>query len=141
MDRLGEKRSTVPEYGLMKDGTPESRTRLGKSTSTQISDGTIFGTRGPAGIADFRIHDLRHTCAAWLVQAGVPLSEIRDLLGHSTISMTEKYAHLAPENIRSAVSVLDGTGHDSVTQKKTTQNTAPNSLILVGARGFEPPTT
>lgn len=60
-----------------------------------------------AGIRDFRIHDLRHTCAAWLVSAGVPLTEIRDLLGHSTIRMTERYAHLAPENVRAAVARLE----------------------------------
>lgn len=61
-----------------------------------------------AGIKDFRIHDLRHTCAAWLVSSGVPLPEVRDLLGHGSITMTEKYAHLAPDNVRSAVARLDG---------------------------------
>ena len=61
-----------------------------------------------AGIADFRIHDMRHTCAAWLVTAGVPLTEVRDVLGHSTVKMTERYAHLAPENVRAAVAKLDG---------------------------------
>lgn len=60
-----------------------------------------------AGIADFRIHDLRHTCAAWLVSAGVPLTEVRDLLGHSTIAMTERYAHLAPERVRAAVAAIE----------------------------------
>lgn len=59
------------------------------------------------GIADFRIHDMRHTCAAWMVQSGVPLYEVKELLGHSTIKVTERYAHLAPENIRDAVAVLD----------------------------------
>ncbi|WP_373509980.1 hypothetical protein [Thiocapsa sp.] len=34
---------------------------------------------------------------------GAPLAEIRDLLGHSTIMMTERYAHLAPENLRSCL--------------------------------------
>jgi integrase len=61
-----------------------------------------------AGISDFVIHDLRHTCAAHLVSAGVPLAEVRDLLGHSTIMMTERYAHLDPGSVRNAVSVLDG---------------------------------
>jgi hypothetical protein len=61
-----------------------------------------------AEIENFRIHDLRHTCAAWLVSAGVPLPEVRDLLGHSTIRMTERYAHLAPENVRAAVARLEG---------------------------------
>lgn len=65
-----------------------------------------------AGIADFRIHDLRHTCAAWLVSAGVPLPEVRDLLGHSSVKMTERYAHLAPENVRAAVHRLDGLHED-----------------------------
>jgi hypothetical protein len=60
-------------------------------------------------IEGFRIHDLRHTCAAWLVSAGVPLPEVRDLLGHSAVAMTERYAHLAPERVRAAVAVLDGT--------------------------------
>lgn len=60
-----------------------------------------------AGIDDFHLHDLRHTCAAWLAQGGVPLAQIRDLLGHSTIKVTERYAHLAPENTRGAVEVLD----------------------------------
>lgn len=60
-----------------------------------------------AGIKDFRVHDLRHTFASWLVSAGIPLVEVRDLLGHSTIEMTERYAHLAPDNHVRAVSVLD----------------------------------
>ncbi len=60
-----------------------------------------------AGIENFTVHDLRHTCAAWLVSAGASLIEVRDLLGHSTIRMTERYAHLAPENVRNAVARLD----------------------------------
>ena len=60
-----------------------------------------------ADIEDFRIHDLRHTCAAWLVSAGVALTEVRDLLGHTTVKMTERYAHLAPENVRAAVTLLE----------------------------------
>ncbi|MEZ5594080.1 MAG: tyrosine-type recombinase/integrase [Gammaproteobacteria bacterium] len=60
-------------------------------------------------------HNLRHTCAAWLVSAGVPLPEVRDLLGHATVKMTERYAHLAPENIRVAVAKLDSLSHDLVT--------------------------
>jgi integrase len=64
-----------------------------------------------AGGTDFRIHA---TCAAWLVSARVPLAEVRDLLRHTTIKMTERYAHLAPENVRVAVSVLEGVCHDHV---------------------------
>lgn len=59
-----------------------------------------------AGIVDFRVHDLRHTCASWLVMAGVSLFVVRDLLGHSSITVTERYAHLAPERIASALDLL-----------------------------------
>lgn len=59
------------------------------------------------GIEDFTLHDLQHTCAAWLVSAGASLIEVRDLLGHSTIKMTERYSHLAPDNVRVAVARLD----------------------------------
>jgi integrase len=60
-----------------------------------------------AGIVNFRFHDLRHTFASWLVQAGVPLTEVRDLLGHASIEMTERYAHLAPDRLRRAVQLLE----------------------------------
>ncbi|MEM7195406.1 MAG: site-specific integrase [Pseudomonadota bacterium] len=79
-----------------------------KDGSRFVSFRKSFNTaRIRAGLNDFRIHDLRHTCAAWLVSNGVPLTEVRDLLGHSTVKMTERYAHLAPENVRAAVNRLD----------------------------------
>lgn len=59
-----------------------------------------------AGIVDFRIHDMRHTCASWLVMAGTPLTTVRDLLGHSSVTVTERYAHLAPEQLHVAVQRL-----------------------------------
>lgn len=68
-----------------------------------------------AGIKDFRPHDMRHTCAAWLVQDGVPIRTVCELLRHKDIRTTMRYAHLAPENVRNAVAVLDwsrfGHGH------------------------------
>lgn len=59
-----------------------------------------------ARIRNFRIHDLHHTCASWMVSEGVPLLDVKEVLGHSTIKMTEKHAHLAPHRARDAVNQL-----------------------------------
>jgi len=82
-----------------------------------------------AGIENFHLHDLRRTCAAWLAQGGVPLAQIRDLLGHSTIKVTERYAHLAPENTRGAVEVLDHESRsDHVRGRKDRDGSVPITL-------------
>jgi site-specific recombinase XerD len=52
-------------------------------------------------------HSLRHTFASWLVQRGVPIYEVSKLLGHSDIRVTQIYSHLTPDNLRSAVDILN----------------------------------
>lgn len=52
-------------------------------------------------------HALRHTCASRLVQRGVEILLVKEVLGHKTLSMTLRYSHLAPKTLRSAIGVLD----------------------------------
>ncbi len=56
-----------------------------------------------AGIANFRFHDLRHTAASWLAMNGATLAEIAEVLGHKTLVMVKRYAHLTEGHTRSVV--------------------------------------
>jgi integrase len=55
----------------------------------------------------FVLHALRHTCASRLVNKGIDLYVVKEWLGHSTIQVTEKYAHLAPGKLAHAALVLE----------------------------------
>lgn len=89
---------------------------LGKPISNGIRE-VFVNLLEKAGIADFTFHDLRHTYASHLVMAGVPLYTVGKLLGHKTPHMTARYAHLAPEYLKQAVSSLpnwEGDGQETV---------------------------
>jgi integrase len=53
-----------------------------------------------AGLPRTHPHAFRHTAASWLVQAGAPLYDVKEQLGHASIQTTQRYAHLQPDNRR-----------------------------------------
>jgi integrase len=97
-----------------KDGSPLSDSALKKM---------IWNTCDRAGMKRFGWHRFRHTFASRLVSREVPLRAVQQLLGHASIQMTERYAHLAPTVLTDAIRVLENTyqnkskalyGHSSI---------------------------
>jgi site-specific recombinase XerD len=64
-----------------------------------------------AGVRLIGWHVLRHSFASHLVMRGAPIKAVQELLGHSTIEMTMRYAHLSPNVTREVVGLLDGLGN------------------------------
>lgn len=78
--------------------TGEQISNLNTSWRNALKGAEIYG---------FRFHDLRHTFASNLAMKGISLNTVRELLGHHSIEMTLRYAHLAPEHKAEAVAVLN----------------------------------
>ncbi len=83
---------------------------------------TFKNITGETGIKDFRFHDLRHTFATRLAQAGVDLYKISKLLGHEDIKMTQRYSHHCPESLRDGVEVLESDYNLTTSGKEVSQN-------------------
>ena len=77
---------------------------FGISTSCKTARGRLLKR---AQITNFRWYGLGHHFASRLVQHGVPLNTVRDLLGHSSVAMSLRYAHLGPDQRRGAVPKLN----------------------------------
>ncbi len=65
-------------------------------------------TAKAAGLRRLKFHGLRHSFASNLVSAGVPIQQVQIWLGHSTVSTTEIYAHLAPRSGDQHIQALAG---------------------------------
>lgn len=83
-----------------------ARKRLPWGVSHSLLRARFLEARSAVGMGHVHWHDLRHTYASWLVQAGQPLTAVRDLLGHSSLAVTNRYAHLAPAHLRAAIKHL-----------------------------------
>ena len=89
-------------------GTKANRVRpqVSKTFNRTVADLKFNG-----GVDDRRervcFHTLRHTYASWLVQSGIPLYEVKERLGHRTLTMTERYSHLSPVAGRATVDTIE----------------------------------
>ena len=99
--------------------------RLDKNSEVWVfagSDGESYNfrkafetARMKAGLEDVHIHDLRHTFASHLCMSGADLMTVKELLGHSSLAMTERYSHLTNSHKASAVARLEKLSFDHVT--------------------------
>ena len=82
----------------------------GNLLTTTLTRGPLWRACKRAGLRQIGWHVLRHTFASHLVMRGATMTAVQELLGHSSIVMTMRYAHLAPEAVRDTVRLLDGLG-------------------------------
>lgn len=59
-------------------------------------------------IPDFKFHDLRHSYSSYFVMNGGDIQILQKLLGHSSLSLTQRYAHLSPEHIKKGAQIMQG---------------------------------
>jgi len=79
-----------------------------KDQSKPLSIQSIFlRAVNTAGIEDFRFHDLRHSAASYLAMNGASLAEIAEVLGHKTLQMVKRYAHLSEQHTASVVASMN----------------------------------
>lgn len=124
--RRGEQLSLTPE--MVHDGAVHlTETKGGRPRSVPLPPGMSMRSypywltdsilrdgweraRERAGLAHVHWHDLRHTYASLLAQDGASMALLRDLLGHSTLAVTSRYAHLARPDLAAAVAGLSLAG-------------------------------
>ena len=93
--------------------------KAGKHVTGKRISNSFDASIRKAGIQDFSFRDLRHTFASHFVMRGGSLKELQEILGHKSMTMTLRYAHLSKEHKKKAVSLLNGlTRHKTVTSEK-----------------------
>ena len=132
LDAAGEKKA--PETLVFSDeaGEPIGRVRTAWVTAVLKAHGIKPSWRAYGWTAltpacreqfrrlDLRWHDLRHEYASRLVERGVPLAQVRDLLGHASITTTERYDNQKIENLQAAALKLEsGKSFDPADAKRT----------------------
>jgi integrase len=86
---------------------PTDRVFASEQMSPENVSLAFLRTCRKVGIADFRLHDLRHTCASWIRMSGGDLQDVAKILGHRDLRMSNRYAHLSSAHLGAAVNRLD----------------------------------
>ena len=105
--------------GHGKDGprTPRRRDTDGHIPDDWFRKQVWYPARKAAGLANVRIHDLRHAHASWLLAGGADLQVVKERLGHASIATTEKYLHSLP--------TADETALDALTRIRNAETARP----------------
>ena len=88
-----------------------------------------------AGIAGFRFHDLRHTFASHFMMRGGSLYDLKEILGHSDITMTMRYAHLSPHHLHGSIAKVEGLARVRPAAHSSAQNGARDEVVTTEHRG------
>lgn len=109
----GSRERTIPLTSVLRDYLAERKQAkglvIGKPYTTTYVGHRFREAADKLGLPHFTFHNLRDTYASWLVQQGVNLKVIQEILGHSAIQTTMIYAHLSPDARFGAARVLDAT--------------------------------
>ncbi|WP_322789111.1 tyrosine-type recombinase/integrase [Thiohalocapsa halophila] len=110
--------------------------RCGSSRIESIKKG-FAACVADAGLTDLHPHDLRRTFGSWLVQSGVGIERVSELLRHGSVAITASvYAHLRPDDLASAAAILDCPKSQRATaHSHTHSHTGPEE----GGAGIEKP--
>jgi integrase len=116
--RVSITKAGKPRYVPLSDGVLQLLSTLAHDSRTWVFPNPKTGkpyvsifcswntARKQAGLADVRIHDLRHSFASFLVNAGRSLYEVQKILGHTQIKTTQRYAHLSKNTLIDAANVV-----------------------------------
>ncbi|MFC1595435.1 tyrosine-type recombinase/integrase [Gemmatimonadota bacterium] len=95
-----EARGVLESIGQKKSGRVFAFDRFPRKRWDEVRDGLGWGSECKVPrLRSYRFHDLRHCCGSWLVQSGVPLYGVGEILGHKELATTQRYAHLADANL------------------------------------------
>lgn len=106
-----EARGVLEGIGQRKSGRVFAFDRFPRKRWDEIRDGLGWDSECKIPrLRSYRFHDLRHCCGSWLVQSGVPLYGVGEILGHKELTTTQRYAHLADRNLADYMERIRPTG-------------------------------